>query len=309
MNGAAELRPGCKINLRLRILGRRPDGYHELETLFYPLPEPTDRILVRPGSAGAGLEFTCSVPELAGPENLVARAYRDFATASGFTPDLALHLDKRTPVGAGLGGGSADAASVLLHLNRLAGPLAVPQARLAELALGLGADVPFFLLGQPALARGVGERLLPVPEVDRRLEGCWLLLCTPEVRVSTAWAYRAWDEANPDAVTEMPESGDGRVSDTLTASPGEAIEPLCPKAPMLVNSFEAVVFPKHPELRRIKELLLDTGAAAALLSGSGSSLFGLYRTQADARRGQEVVSARKVATYLHKFGTGVSPSW
>lgn len=288
---AERLAAPAKINLSLRILGLRPDGYHELETLFLPLAQFADSLSVAPGGAAGELVLTCSVPGLEGPDNLVAKAYRAFAAATGFAPGLRVHLDKLIPAGAGLGGGSSDAACLLAWLNRRAGERALAPQALSALAARLGADVPFFLLGSSAYARGLGERLRPV-ELD--LAGFWLLLVCPPVHVSTGWAYKEWDRLHPAARFEPdipPEQ--------LTASGEQIICPFCPGTGALQNSLETAVFPAFPELRAIKERLIRQGAVAALMSGSGASLFGLFRdcaeaAEAERRFGQDRLPARRL---------------
>ena len=148
----ASLQTGCKVNLHLEITATRADGYHELETLFYPLPQPSDVLHVAPGGQGTALQFSCSTAELATPGNLVVKAYDAFAAASGYRPDLTVHLEKNIPFGAGLGGGSADAAALLSYLNDCAGSQALDRTTLHTLASGLGADIPFFLHGKAAWA-------------------------------------------------------------------------------------------------------------------------------------------------------------
>lgn len=294
------LYPGCKINLYLRILGRREDGMHELETLFHPLQEPSDRIEVEvlPQGNGSGLRFTCSSPDLAGPENLVVRAYHSFAAVCGFAPRLRVHLDKRTPVGAGLGGGSADAAAMLRFLNHCAAREGAAPSRngLKALAIGLGADVSFFLQDEPALARGVGELLRPLPEARNMLSGLHIVLCMPRLRVSTAWAYAAWDE-------RFPGGPNG-----LTAFPAEDMNMFCLESLVLYNGFEDVVLPAYPALRELKEQLLRHGAQGALLSGSGASVFGVFRQEGAALEAQQALARAEIVTVCIPASTGVSPS-
>ncbi|AGW15075.1 putative 4-diphosphocytidyl-2-C-methyl-D-erythritol kinase [Megalodesulfovibrio gigas DSM 1382 = ATCC 19364] len=264
---AHTVHPGCKVNLFLEIRCRRPDGYHELATLFWPLAHPTDTLTVTPGAPGSGLRFSCSDPALAGPENLVARAYAAFVQAAEQSMDVAAHLEKRIPVGAGLGGGSADAAAMLLVLNQLAGANALPASRLASLAAALGADVPFFLQGgRPCLAEGIGERLTPV---DIDLSEFMLVLCSPAIPVSTAWAYATWDSEHG----KMPGGG----NPALTSPFGTRKDVIFTDAVVLFNSFEPVVLPREPRLTLLKDLAYRAGAAGVLLSGSGSSVFALFR--------------------------------
>ncbi|MEA4857660.1 MAG: 4-(cytidine 5'-diphospho)-2-C-methyl-D-erythritol kinase [Solidesulfovibrio sp.] len=258
----------CKVNLHLAVGPRRADGYHNIETLFFPLPEPADVFSVRRFDGPGEIDFMCSDPDLETDDNLVARAYRVFAAATGFAPRLEVMLKKRIPHGAGLGGGSADAAAMLGYLNERAGDLALDDAALARLAVGLGADVPFFLQGRPALATGVGERLVPF---DPGLSGWHVVLACPACRVNTAWAYAALDTAR----TFPAKPG----AQCLTSAFEANKRSFCVTGAPLRNDFEPVVFAAHPEIGRAKERLLAFGAAGALLSGTGSAVFGLFRTR------------------------------
>ena len=274
------LSPGCKINLNLRILSHREDGYHELDSIFLPLSAPSDVLRVihpLPPGEGSGLTLHCDDPALQGSDNLVARAYEAVGNATGFKPRLVVLLEKNVPVGAGLGGGSADCACMLRHCNILAGDKGLPAEELALLAATLGADVPFFLKSVPARARGIGEELQPIPEICDCLAGLCLLLVCPPVQVGTAWAYRAWDEKYA-----LKKCQEAHIFLTDTVQQDKQL--FCFRAQEIVNDFESVVFPEFPFLRTLKQRLLTLGAAAACMSGSGASLFGLFRDelQADA---------------------------
>lgn len=290
------LRARPKINLFLRILARRADGFHELDTLFLPLDEPCDLLELAPGPPGSGLTLTCSDPELEGPDNLLAKAYRAFAQATGRAPDLRLHLAKNIPCGAGLGGGSSDAASLLRHLNGNAGNAALPPERLATLAAGLGADVPFFLLDGPARARGIGDRLTPA---DPDLAGLTLVLVCPPVRVPTAWAYGRFDEA----------AAQGRAPwapGFLTRNPMGTKNPSSLLPLTLLNDFEDAVFPAFPEIRQAKETLLAAGAAGAAMSGSGASVFALFRQRERALEVAGTLTRGQTRTYVQDCNWGVA---
>ena len=266
-----ELRAGCKVNLYLDIVGVREDGYHEIESLFYPLPAPFDMLTISEG--GEGLRLSCSDPSLATGENILTRTYERFAAATGFKPGLSLHLEKGIPMGAGLGGGSSDAATFLKWLNGTAGALALGEDELSALALSLGADVPFFLANVPAWVTGIGERLEPV---DMDLGGYVILVVCPAVHVNTAWAYRRYDEMLAEGLVRP------RKELTLNFSP---IKNLCfTKPPELWNGFEEVVFQKFPTLYGIKELILESFADACVMSGSGSSFVALFSSSGAATR-------------------------
>jgi len=277
---------GCKVNLYLEVLGRRPDGYHDLRTLLYPLPEPADRLEISSLPKGRGLEFDCDLKALCGCSNTVVRAYQAFGKATGFWPDLAVYLSKSIPMGAGLGGGSSDAAAMLGYLNERAGDAALSQSELLGLSAHIGADVPFFLGYGPAWAEGIGERLTPA---DLGLEGFHLLLACPDLGISTAWAFRALDADR--------EKNQG-LSGFLTCAP-ERINSTFRHCLRLWNSFEHVVFPVHPELRRFKEKLLRLGAAGVVLSGSGSGICALFRGRAQAEDAAGALKKFLVAAYVH----------
>uniref|UniRef100_B8DKL4 4-diphosphocytidyl-2-C-methyl-D-erythritol kinase n=1 Tax=Nitratidesulfovibrio vulgaris (strain DSM 19637 / Miyazaki F) TaxID=883 RepID=B8DKL4_NITV9 len=318
--GVVTLHAGCKVNLYLRITGVRPDGYHELDTLFLPLPEPCDLLHVSP-RAEAGIVFTCTEPDVDPARNTVVTAYERFAAATGFRPGLAVHLEKHIPHGAGLGGGSADAAVLLRHLAALCaqqapGAAPTPEA-LRAMAAGVGADVPFFLMDGPARASGIGVVLTPLAPgelADLGLAGMHLVLACPPVRVSTPWAYRAWDAANvttPDdnAQTSTRTSAQNSarmmtgqsaksLRPCLTSESLEDRNPLS-RGPWLTNSFEPVVFQTHATLRRTKEFLLRRGGCAALMSGSGASLFALFRKHGTARDVAEALRNDNIAAFLH----------
>ncbi len=282
----------AKINLSLAILGRRADGYHDLESLFVPVAGLCDTLEVSPGPAGSGCLVSPELPGCPPEKHLVFRAWRAYKQATGFAPDISVRLTKRIPTGAGLGGGSSDAATLLCWLQTQAKDSALPKAELVRLAAGLGADVPFFLQPGPAWARGIGDELTPV-ELD--LAGLTLLLVLPDVQVSTAWAYTAWDEDAADPRSKAPE-GDGTRGLTTTAPTHKRRVSLSPV--VVQNDFEAVVFPAHPGLRVLKERLLELGAAAAAMSGSGAGLFGLFRERRLALAAAEVLRTKGLPVHI-----------
>ncbi len=263
-----------KINLYLEIKDVRDDGYHELLTLFLPVAEPHDTLTVSTNGVGFTLECP-DFPELETSENLLYKTWESFGKTTGYQPHLHILLDKCIPMGAGLGGGSSDAATLLSWLNHKAGDAALPADALNALAVKLGADVPFFLQGGPAWAEGIGEKLTSAT-VD--LHGMHLVLVCPNVHVNTGWAYGAWDAMN---------MADGKLrrdrKTPLTSSAAGNKESLPVPAVGVFNDFEAPVFQEFPILREIKEELLRQGAAAAAMSGSGASLFGLFRNRSHAQ--------------------------
>ena len=259
----------AKINLHLRILGLRADGYHELRTLFYPVPDLHDTLRLEPGHDGHMYMRCPENPDLECTSNLIYKAWKEFGEATGFQPGLFVTLTKRIPMGGGLGGGSSNGAAMLRWLNEQAGDRALSPQALLKLAASLGADVPFFLMDGPALASGIGEELTPA-EVD--LKGMTLVIACPAIHVDTPWAFRAWDRAN----------GSPKASESLTTPDMDTKNPSPVSPPVVMNDFEPVVFAEHPTLREIKEKLLKNGAASAAMSGSGASLFGLFRNRDSA---------------------------
>jgi 4-diphosphocytidyl-2-C-methyl-D-erythritol kinase len=251
----------AKVNLLLRVLRRRPDGFHELATVFQAV-SLSDEVEVELGGIGVGLAVEGA--ELGPPEeNLAVRAVRAFQEAAGGPEHVQVRLRKEVPAGAGLGGGSSDAAAVLRALQRLTGsPL--EDADLLRLGAGLGSDVPFFLGPSPlAAATGRGERLRPWSP----LPPAWLVLVLPPVHVSTAAAYAALAEAR--AAREPSDSGEG--SAVLPREPAGWDEVVG----WMENDFEAVVPGRHPPVDRALAALRETGDRRVLLSGSGGACFAL----------------------------------
>ncbi len=257
----------AKINECLCILGRRPDGYHELRTIFQSigLHDTLEISLVR----GGAIHLDCDDPALpAGRENLVWRAVAAARRALGLRAGVRVRLEKRIPVGRGLGGGSSDAAVALMAIERLAGRRLGPQ-RLARIAAQLGSDVPFFLYGGRALGLGRGEELYPLADRPKR----FVVVVSPvAVAVSTRAAY-GWLRAP-------------RLTSRLAAPKLNGFCALCwsGQGSSLENDFEGPVFRRHPRLARIKRALLEHGAAGAALAGSGSAVFGEFQSPAHARR-------------------------
>lgn len=245
----------AKLNLSLRVLGRRDDGFHALDTLMVRLPGLADRLEFSPGEP---FSFSCSDPSVPADEsNLVVKAVRAWETAAGKPCDCRIFLEKRIPHGAGLGGGSSDAASTLQALNELHGkPL--DQAKLIELAAGLGSDIPFFLLPGAVRCTGRGEILEPVASPP----ALPVVLLKPSFGVATPDAYKRWKDAQP---------LDGIDYDPQPFAWGE-----------LVNDLEKPVFMKHLFLAEVKQWLLDRPeTTGALMSGSGSTMFALLKDAAE----------------------------
>ena len=247
--------PIAKINLGLLITEKRPDGFHDIETVFYPVPIQDALEVVECDSfkiSITGIDLN-EDPE----KNLVVKAYHllrnDFQL-----PPVSIHLHKNIPVGAGLGGGSADAAYMLLLLNDLF-QLEIREEQLLEYALKLGSDCPFFIRQKPAFARGRGELL---EELPISLKGYHLVVVKPPVHIATAEAYQ-------DVVPARSRiSLKALVRFSVTKWKGN-----------IQNQFERTVFPKHPEVEEIKQTLYKFGAIFALMSGSGSAVFGLFTSE------------------------------
>jgi 4-diphosphocytidyl-2-C-methyl-D-erythritol kinase len=247
----------AKINLSFHISGRRADGFHEIETLMAPI-SLADRLTIEARRGETGIEFSCDDPSVpAGEDNLVVRAARLFQDATKVAAGLKIILEKKIPHGAGLGGGSSDAASTLLGLNELFAT-GLEENKLIELGAQLGSDVPFFIVRSPAVCGGRGEIVAPA-ELPGRFQ---LLLVKPDFGVPTPWAYGRWRESR-----EMP---------GVDYSPQEF------GGVRFANDLERPVFEKYVFLGYLKNWLREQpGVGAALLSGSGSTVFAVLREDAD----------------------------
>ena len=265
----------AKVNLLLRVLGRRPDGYHEIQTVFQAI-SLHDLITFEPSATGR-VELVCDDPGVPSDEsNLVHRAAAALRERYGVRPGARLTLEKRIPAQAGLGGGSSDAAAALLGLAHLWG-VATTKGELTGLGARLGADVPFFLEGGTALGTGTGTEIRPL----RDATPMHLVVVTPGAKVSTAEAYRALK------ATTLTKEGSAV---TLSVSRAESLFAGSPLG-VLRNDFEAVVERLHPEIARAREALEAAGARRAMLSGSGSSVFGVFDSEGDAGRAAGVLGA------------------
>ena len=251
----------CKVNLLLNILGKRADGFHELETVLYPL-RVFDRLTFT--RVARGVKLRCNAPGLpTDARNLVHRAATAFLKAARVREGVRLELQKEIPLAAGLGGGSGNAATTLLGLNELFGsPLS--QEQLQGIAAALGSDVPFFLQERPALATGRGEHIQPLGAFPA-LSGAAFLLIHPGFGVPTAWAYQRLARF-PAALNGRP----GRAQRLISLLQGSDVRAAGAE---FYNSLEPPVLEKYPLLALFEEFLRDNGAAAALMSGSGSTTF------------------------------------
>ena len=259
-------RAHAKVNLDLRVLGTRPDGFHELRTVFQAIElhdtltwtQRAGPFTVKCRMAGVPLDDT----------NLVSQAASRLWKALGRTGtprDVAVKIDKRIPLQAGLGGGSADAAAALLALARLWG--GAPITLLREVGTSIGADVSFFLSGGTALGLGLGEEIYPLVDLPTH----WIVIVRPPFGVSTAEAYSWYDEDRTAGLKEARE---------IQLLP----VPWPTRAAQMINDLEPPVVRRHPEITGLKATLREAGAVAAAMSGSGSAVFGLFRSRAAAAR-------------------------
>jgi len=265
-------RAHAKVNLDLRVLGTRADGYHELRTVFQTIELHDTIVAADPPGPFALKCRTAAIP--LDETNLVWRAAAGLWTALGRPGppiDTQITIDKQIPVAAGLGGGSADAAAALAALARLWG--GAPLSLLREIAAGVGADVPFFLSGGTALGLGRGEEIYPLVDLPTH----WVVLVRPPFGVSTAEAYAWYDE---DRAAGLREPRDLQILPV----------PWPTRAAQMINDLEPPVVRRHPEIGTLRTALRDAGALAAAMSGSGSAVFGLFRSQTLAVRAVKPLS-------------------
>ena len=256
--------PCAKINLGLNVVSKRDDGYHYLETVFYPIPlcdalEVTVMDSDFPSGFPCDLKITGNSIECNEQENLVVKAYN--ILSKDFTlPRIHIHLHKQIPSQAGLGGGSSDAAYMIRFLNECF-HLNIEGAEMERYAARLGADCAFFISAKPAFATGIGEILSPVETVDNQLKGHYILLVKPNVNITTKDAF----------AHIVPKKPSKSCRDIV----GQPVETWKDE---LTNDFETSVFKKYPELSEIKDSLYRLGAIYAQMSGSGSTLFGIFKS-------------------------------
>jgi 4-diphosphocytidyl-2-C-methyl-D-erythritol kinase len=284
--GRCTIRTPAKVNLGLRITGRRPDGYHLLESLFVPI-DVQDDVEVSLSDGPRRTELTLEADPAAalpaalggvsaGPDNLAVRAAEAFRAETGLSRTVRIRLRKRIPAGAGLGGGSSDAAAVLLALAELLGEGAPSRQALARIGVALGADVPFFLSPRPALVSGIGECIEPLdglPELS-------LVLANPGISVATAEVYRLTD-AEPDSLT--PE-GAGSTMRAFSRLQGEAGASPAALRDLLVNDLAPAAIALCPPIEGLMEALAANGARGTGLSGSGGTVFGVFDAFSEAER-------------------------
>lgn len=271
--GKFRLTAPAKINLSLKITGRRPDGYHDLQSLMTPLSVGDDLDFEALKSAGVW-EATCDHPDVpVGEGSLVEKAFRFAAKALGYEGGLKLSLHKVIPMGAGLGGGSSDAATVMKAVEKITGR-AIPEEAYTDIAFKIGADVPFFLKPGAKWVMGVGEKVKPAP-IREVLN---VLLVHPGVGIATKWVY---SQLKIESLTPAPSA----------VSLPAVFESMSCVSRYLTNDLESVVLPVFQEVREARETLKACGADTALMSGSGSTVYGLY---SDPKKLKQAAEALKV---------------
>ena len=277
------IRAPAKINLSLHVVGKRADGYHLVDTLIFPVSLYDDILIHKGSKAGPKnrLTVTCdsrAVPQ--GRKNLAYKAAALLLKENAIDEPVRIHIHKRIPVGAGLGGGSSDAAATLIGLNRLF-RFGYTIKQLEKIAAALGADVPFFIQGVPARARGIGERLSPLRGTPR----LWCVIVYPKFSISTAWVYRNLCVKLTKAI--------------VNTSINFSLESFSNLQRLLVNDLERVVMGRYPRVGLLKQELSRQGAVGALMSGSGSSVFGIFQSKRRAGRAfRRLQKEREVQAFL-----------
>jgi 4-diphosphocytidyl-2-C-methyl-D-erythritol kinase len=270
-----QARAFAKINVGLKVLAKRPDGFHEIRTIYQTVGL-ADRLQASISSSQKGIRLECDHRELSsGRDNLVCRAAELWQRARGFQGGISLRLEKKIPVGAGLGGGSSDAAATLLALERLTGNRLDLASRL-ELAAKLGSDVPLFLFGGRVLGCGRGEEVYPLTDLPAR----HCLIAYPGFSVSTAEAYGALG-------LRLTKQGQDRKIYVLGKRSPFPLEAWGPAE----NDFEWFVFARWPELAKVKRQLIRAGAETASLTGSGSALYAVYESAQQLNRAASRIPA------------------
>jgi 4-diphosphocytidyl-2-C-methyl-D-erythritol kinase len=263
------LKAPAKVNYLLDVIRRRPDGYHDLRMVMQRV-NLCDEITIALTDS-PGISVTCGkhgVPD--GPGNIAWKAAKTLLELAGGSRGAEISIAKNIPVAAGLGGGSSDAATVLMGMNELLG-LGLTDQRLMEIGVTLGADVPFFIFRKTALAEGIGEALTPMPEMP----AAWVLLVNPGVPVSTAWVYKNLQLTNRGELAKLP---------SLYAS----VKDICS---IFANDLEAVTIPAFPVIAEIKNSMLRQGALGAMMSGSGPTVFGLYQDKETAEQARTAIAS------------------
>ena len=288
----------AKVNLFLRIIGQRPDGYHLLDSLMAPVSLYDELEITAERTVGTEphIRVRCNNPIIPTDQsNLAYRAAALLCQEAGIGAHITITLHKNIPAGAGLGGGSSDAAAVLKMLNQ-AFSLGLNTDHLCRLAAQLGADIPFFVPCQMARVGGIGEVLTPLPPLPQR----WLVVVVPGFPVSTPWAYQRFDALQPD----LPESQPHAIDRTPPLDTQQ-----WPSAALFVNDLERAVLPEYPLIADRKKQLSALGAEVALMSGSGSAVFGIFKTQEAATHAAAALAGSEnvfVVTLLEDASTPVT---
>jgi len=257
-----ELYSHAKINLRLDILRKRADGYHDIRTL---LQKVSLRDELRIAIAKRGIKVMCDNHQVPiNEDNLAYTAAQTILNRYKVKDGVNISIKKNIPIAAGLGGGSSNAASTLIGINQLFG-LGISKQELIKIGSDIGADVPFFIFCDTALATGIGDRLEKIDIIPK----LWLLLITPDIQISTAWAYRS---------LRM-----GLTSKPINTNIPNCITHLTEITTILSNDLEKVVIPQYPVIQRIKAELINKGAKGSLMSGSGSTVFGIFSSEDEAK--------------------------
>lgn len=260
--------PNCKINIGLQVLGKREDGFHEIETVFYPVPL-YDALEIIPS---ANLEFTITGLPVDGSmaDNICVKAYQLLKKDFPQLPFVKIHLHKAIPTGAGLGGGSADAAFMLKLLNDTF-KLNLTTSQQINYALQLGSDCPFFIINKPCVAKGRGEKM---EEMKVDISKYKIVLVNPGIHINTGWAFSQLSKQVYDEKTNL------RTGKSIQQI---IVQPISSWKEELLNDFEAPVFIAHPKIKEIKETLYKLGALYAAMSGSGSTVYGIFNTVIDTK--------------------------
>lgn len=263
------LKAPAKINYLLDVISRRPDGYHELRMIMQRIDLCDDITITLTESPE--ITVTCGkegVPD--GPANIAWKAARIMLDLSNTSRGASIEITKNIPAAAGLGGGSSDAATVLIGMNQLL-ELGLSEQRLMEIGVTLGADVPFFIFQKTALAEGIGEKLSAMPEMPK----AWILLVNPGVHVSTSWVYKTLQLTSERVLARLPE-----FFGTITA--------VCS---ILSNDLESVTIPAFPVIAEIKNRMMQLGAVGSMMSGSGPTVFGIFNSRDEAVNACREISA------------------
>ena len=249
--------PNCKINLGLHVVKKRTDGFHDLQTVFYPIAiHDALEIIDAPADSANRFSFSGVAVEGKAEDNICAKAYQLLKKDFPELPPVSMHLHKNIPIGAGLGGGSADGAFALQLLNKKFA-LGLSSEKLIKYALMLGSDCPFFIFNKPSFATGRGENLQPL-HLD--LSSYKIAIVNPGIHINTGWAFQNITPVLPE--NDLQEA---------------VMQPVENWRNVMSNDFEQPVFDKHPEIKKIKDKLYDAGALFASMSGSGSTVYGIFR--------------------------------